>query len=146
MAINVPSFSLAPANASTSSLIRTFCSSMWFPGSSEHIWTAATSFSRIWHRLTRARTIQQFLKETMTEFWTPGNWPPYLPDLNLLDFSIWSILQEKVQATPHTSLAALRWSITRQWNRVLLAYVRRTCRSFRRRLEAIMAKNSSYIE
>ncbi len=93
-----------------------------------------------------ARTTQQFLKETMTEFWTPANWPPYSLDLNPLDFSIWSILQEKVQATPHTSLAALRWSITRQWNRMLLAYVRRTCSSFRRCLEAIMAKNGGYIE
>jgi hypothetical protein len=93
-----------------------------------------------------ARTTQQFLRETMAEFWTSADWPPYSPDLNPLDFSVWSILQEKVQATPHTSLAALRRSITKLWNRMSPAYVRRTCCSFRRHLEAVMAKNGGYIE
>jgi hypothetical protein len=59
----------------------------------------------------------------MAEFWILAEWPPYSPDLNLLDFSVWSVLQEKVQPTPHTALVALRRSITRQWNW--------TCRSFR---------------
>jgi hypothetical protein len=31
---------------------------------------------------------KQFLRETMAEFWTLADWPPYLPDLNPLDFSI----------------------------------------------------------
>jgi hypothetical protein len=82
----------------------------------------------------------------MAEFWTLADWPPYSPDLNPLDFSIWSVLQEKVQAMPYTSLVTLRWSITRQWNRMSLAYVCQTCRSFRRHLEAVVAKNGSYIE
>ncbi len=87
-----------------------------------------------------------FLRETMAEFCTLADWPPYSPDLNPLDFSVWSVLQEKVQATPHTSFAALCWSITRQWNRMLPAYVCRICRSFRCCLETAMAKNGSYIE
>jgi hypothetical protein len=36
----------------------------------------------------------------MVEFWTPADWLQYSPYLNLLDFSIWSILQEIVQACP----------------------------------------------
>ncbi len=43
--------------------------------------------------------------------------------------------------TSHTSLAALRRSITRQWNRMSPAY--RTCCSLRRCLEAIVVKNGS---
>jgi hypothetical protein len=93
-----------------------------------------------------ARTTQQFLRENMVEFWIPVDWQPYSLDLNPLDFSVWSVLKDKVHATSHTSLAALRRSITRQWNRMLPAYVRWTCRSFRRRLEAIVAKNGGYIE
>jgi hypothetical protein len=37
-----------------------------------------------------------------------ADWPPYSPDLNLLDFSTGSVLQPKGQATPHANLAALR--------------------------------------
>jgi hypothetical protein len=47
----------------------------------------------------------------MAEFWFSVHWPPYSPDLNLLDFSTRSILQPKGQATPHANLAALRPSI-----------------------------------
>jgi hypothetical protein len=68
-----------------------------------------------------AQTTQQFLKETIAEFWTPADWQPYSPDLNPLDFSVCSILQEKAQATPHTSLAALCRPITSQWDRMLPA-------------------------
>ncbi len=50
-----------------------------------------------------ARTTQQFL----AEFWTLADWPPYLPDLNLLDFSIFPILQVKVQVAPHDNQDAL---------------------------------------
>ncbi len=41
-----------------------------------------------------AHTTQQFLREAVAEFWTPADWPPNSLDLNLLDFSIWSVLQE----------------------------------------------------
>jgi hypothetical protein len=53
-------------------------------------------------------------RETMADIWIPADWPPYLLDLNMLDFSLWSDLQEKVQVRPHASLAALHRSITRQ--------------------------------
>jgi hypothetical protein len=51
----------------------------------------------------------------LAEFWIQVNWPPYLPDLNMLDFYIWSVLQEKVQAMPQANLAALCPSSTMEW-------------------------------
>jgi hypothetical protein len=39
------------------------------------------------------QTTQQYLKETMAKFWTLMDWPLYSPDLNPLDFSVWSVLQ-----------------------------------------------------
>jgi hypothetical protein len=47
----------------------------------------------------------------VAEFWFSADWPPYLPDLNLLDFSTGSVLQPKGQATPQANLAALRPSV-----------------------------------
>jgi hypothetical protein len=46
-----------------------------------------------------ARTTQQLL----VEFWTPAEWQPYSPDLNLLDFTIWRVLQAKDKAMPHAN-------------------------------------------
>ncbi len=43
----------------------------------------------------------------LAELWTPANCPPYSPNLNLLNFPIWRVLQVEVQATPHANLDAL---------------------------------------
>jgi hypothetical protein len=48
------------------------------------------------------RTTQQFF----AKFWTPSVWLPHLPDLNMLDFSMWRFMQAKVQVMHHANLAA----------------------------------------
>jgi hypothetical protein len=58
------------------------------------------------------------------------DWPPYSPDLNSVDFSIWSVLQPKGQAMLHANLSALRSSIAAEWDRLVVVQIRRTCRSF----------------
>jgi hypothetical protein len=80
------------------------------------------------------------------EFLIPVNWPPYLSDLNSLDFSICSVLQVKVQAIPHPNLAALHPSIAAEWDRLAVVYFRKTCSSLDCRLEAIVVKNIAFIE
>ncbi len=47
--------------------------------------------------------------QLLAEFVFPADRPPYLPDLNSLDFSIMR-LQAKVQAMPFSILAALHLS------------------------------------
>jgi hypothetical protein len=47
----------------------------------------------------------------LMELWLLVDWPPYSPDLNPLDFDNQRDLQAKVQAMPHSNLAALGPSI-----------------------------------
>ena len=49
--------------------------------------------------------------------------PPYSPDLNLLDYSVWSILEAKACAKPHKSLHALRRSLEAAWETLTLETV-----------------------
>jgi AraC-like DNA-binding protein len=93
-----------------------------------------------------ARTTQEFLKENMSSHWSPDLWPPYSPDLNPLDFSIWSVLETKVQATPHKNLASLKAAIRREWTAMDANYIRAACRPFRRRLELVIAAGGGCIE
>ena len=44
----------------------------------------------------RPRTTVEMLKTETPDFIPPDLWPPNSPDLNPVDYSIWSILQEKV--------------------------------------------------
>jgi hypothetical protein len=75
-----------------------------------------------------AETTQQLL----AEFWILADCPPFLPDLNLLDFSICSLLQAKVQAKPYTNLATLSFHC-RGKGRASggTEYIHKTCCSFR---------------
>jgi len=46
----------------------------------------------------------EFLEKEMPQFISPLLWPPNSPDLNLVDYSVWSILQEKGYKTRITNL------------------------------------------
>jgi len=49
------------------------------------------------------------------EFILPLLWPPNSPDLNPVDNSVWSILQEKVYKTRITDLDDLKHRIRTEW-------------------------------
>jgi hypothetical protein len=72
--------------------------------------------------------------------------PPYLPELNPLDFSIWGVLQAKDKVTPHANLDALHVFIIMEWDWLAEAFIGKACHSFRRQQEAAMAKNGAFIE
>ena len=73
-------------------------------------------------------------------------WPPSSPDLNPLDYGIWGYVEAKACATPHSNVESLKASVDREWAAMPEAYVVKTCRSFRRRLEAIIASNGGHFE
>ena len=65
-------------------------------------------------------------------------WPPSAPELNPLDFSIWSYLQEKACNKTHPYVEVLRRSLIRAWDRMSQEYISTTCQSFRRHVEAVV--------
>jgi hypothetical protein len=77
----------------------------------------------------------------LAEFQFLADWPPYSPDLNSLDFSIWRILQGKGQAKTNANLSALFPSIAAEWDRLAAVYICKTGRSFRSHHSAAAEKN-----
>ena len=47
----------------------------------------------------RARDTVALLRKETSDFIPPDLWPPNSPDLNPVDYCVWSILQEKVYGT-----------------------------------------------
>ena len=45
-------------------------------------------------------------------------WPPAPPDLNSMDFSMWSMLKAKVFSVTHLSVDALKTSLRREWSKI----------------------------
>ena len=68
------------------------------------------------------------------------------PDLNLLDYTIWGVLENKTNATSHPNIGSLKTSIKEEWNKMCEEFILKTCRSFRRCVDIIIEKNGAHIE
>jgi transposase len=94
----------------------------------------------------KARLTQQFLRENVPQLISSQQWPPYSPDLNPMDFSIWSILEAKVSTKKYESVETLKAALRREWAKVPATHVRAACDAFIKRLDAIIRAKGGYIE
>lgn len=56
----------------------------------------------------KARTTQQWLKDNLPGFIACEDWPSGSPDLNPLDYRLWTVLEEKACSKPHRNIEALK--------------------------------------
>ncbi|XGW14325.1 hypothetical protein V3C99_000557, partial [Haemonchus contortus] len=56
-----------------------------------------------------------FCRHHFPGFWDKNMWPSNSPDLNPLNYSVWSYLQQKVSSSPHRSLDSLKAALQMEW-------------------------------
>ena len=72
-------------------------------------------------------------------------WPARSPDLNPLDYSVWSILESKVCRT-HDSLDNLKLELLREWALISQEVVRASFEDFECRLKSVIKNKRGHIE
>ena len=55
------------------------------------------------------------LNEEMSDFIPPTRWPAYSPDFNPIDYSIWSVLQERVYRSRIAGMEELKQWLVTEW-------------------------------
>jgi len=93
-----------------------------------------------------ANKTQDWCERHFPAFWRKELWPPSSPDLNPLDFCVWSILEKEACATAHDSTETLKKSLARQWAKIPQETFRAAVKSFRGRLERVIAAKGGHIE
>jgi len=90
----------------------------------------------------------EFLERETPKFISPPLWPPNSPDLNTVDYSVWSILQEKVYRTRITDLYDLKHciSIRNEWTKLRHVIIAAAVCQWRRRLSACVKAVSGHFE
>ena len=73
-------------------------------------------------------------------------WPPSSSNLNPFDYTIWGILENKINATSHPSIDSLKTAIEEERNKMSEAFIFKACKSFRRCVDTIIEKNGDHIE
>ncbi|PIC28734.1 hypothetical protein B9Z55_020552 [Caenorhabditis nigoni] len=93
-----------------------------------------------------AKMAQKWCKDHFPAFIPKDEWPASSPDLNPLDYSVWGVLQNKVCARPHANIEALKKSLTEEWDKLSVQYLRATIDAFPRQLRAVVAAKGGRIE
>ena len=70
-----------------------------------------------------------------------NEWPASSPDLNPMDYSIWGILEAKVNASPHRSLEWLKRKLVKEWDNLPMAID-----AWRLRLGYVVKKHAGRLE
>ena len=94
----------------------------------------------------RAKKTLDFLKEQNIPFWSPLEWPPNSPDLNPLDYAVWSMVQQGACKDRPPSVAVLKQRVSAYWKRMDPSEIRAVCRRFCVRLRMCVVKKGSFFD
>jgi len=64
----------------------------------------------------RARETIQLLSHNTPDFIGPEMWPPNSPDLNPVDYSLWSVIEQRVYQSRINNVDELRQRLIAVWN------------------------------
>ena len=88
-----------------------------------------------------------FIRQRVPEFLEPEMWPPHSPDLNPLDYCLWSYVETAIHKHRNVDdFEQLKREIVRAWNAIPQEVVDNTIDAFRKRLRRCIKVNGGHIE
>ena len=83
---------------------------------------------------------------TPTCAFNPKILAPTITRVEPLDFSVWTHVEKKACKTRHSNTDELKASVNRAWRSIRKDFVRKICKSFRSRLEHVIAASDCHSE
>lgn len=93
-----------------------------------------------------ANETQNWLARFTPDFISKNEWPARSPDLNPMDYSIWSILEDRVCTVPHLTVENLKETLLDAWNNLDQEMIKRIVDDFPRRINACIQVNGKHFE
>lgn len=94
----------------------------------------------------KAKSTQNWLRNRRVDFVSESQWPPYSPDLNVMDFCIWGILESRVNSKRHSSINGLKRAIRKAWNELDMQIISDACAAVETRFGLVIAAGGGNIE
>jgi transposase len=93
-----------------------------------------------------AKETQDWCQAEFFDFVRKSEWPPSSPDLNPMDFSIWSILEARACANPHKSVESLINALKREWEKLDQETINAAVAQFPSRLQQCIDAEGGHFE
>lgn len=93
-----------------------------------------------------SRKSQKWLGDNFFDFTSPDVWPPNSPDLNPMDYFVWSAVERETNRTACKTKDDLVNRIHASFGNLSREAVMRACQRFRGRIEAVTEVNGDFIE
>ena len=116
------------------------------PWARNHFGNQDWTLQQDWAPSHSAKTTIALCKELFPNIWEKDIWPSYSPDLNPMDYSVWSILEKKVCSTRKNSLESLKEGLQRAWDEITEEDMRPIIDNFPKRLEACIKARGGHFE
>ncbi|GFX58626.1 uncharacterized protein TNCV_418051 [Trichonephila clavipes] len=84
------------------------------PSAQQHLGNANWTFQQDSAPARKAKNTQERCKVNFPDI-SSEKWPPYTPDLNSMDYSVWSVLESRACTKPHKTLKFL---LLQEWDRL----------------------------
>lgn len=94
----------------------------------------------------KAKTTQQWLIQNLPDFIAAEDWPSGSPDLNPLDYKIWSELDQRVCRKPHKNLDSLKRKLVMEAKNLPIEIIRGAIDDWIPRLKAVIKNKGGHIE
>ena len=90
--------------------------------------------------------VPEFIEVDISPQRNNGEWPPNSPDLNVLDYTIWSILKAEACAKPHQSIESLKKSLVAAWKKIPQEVIDRAVDAFPKKLQKCIDAGGGHFE
>lgn len=90
--------------------------------------------------------VQNWLSDNMDMFWSKEFWPLNSPDLNPLDYYVWSVVERVTNKSRHPNVTSLQTAIEAAFANLDKEVLQRACERFRKRILAVIQTEGGYIE
>ena len=116
------------------------------PWAKSHFNRRPWTFQQDWAPAHGSKFTLDSMRQQKIDFLGKDLWPPYSPDLNPLDFSIWSILEQRACATTHTNINTLKSALRKAWNGITSEELAACVTNFQKRLKACIRARGGHFE
>ena len=95
---------------------------------------------------TANETVRSLNQQRYLTLLQPNMWPPNSPDLNPVDYCVWSALERNVYRGRFENTTKLKEAILQEWEVLPQAVINNAIDGFRFRVRLVIAENGQHIE